>query len=292
MGQPYGPGSPGFGILSAIVLVALLLWCGLAIWVARHPGILDAVGRIRSWATEHLDSAVTPLARWLSVDVAAAVGLLSGMAVVALLTAVFTELLDDVLEGQVITYVDQPVSQWLAAHRDLWLTATLKVLTHLGDAASLAVIVVAASSWAGWRIRSWLPAVLGLSGLVGIGVVLVVAKVVVGRTRPPSWIAVIVEDGFSFPSGHATGSFGVAVLVSWMVGHWLLRAWTARVAVWAVALAVAGVIGFSRIYLGVHYVSDVVAGAFLGGAWAVAVVVVGEWWESRRRSAQAAPSPG
>jgi undecaprenyl-diphosphatase len=47
MGQPYGPGSPGFGILSAIVLVALLLWCGLAIWVARHPRILDAVGRIR-----------------------------------------------------------------------------------------------------------------------------------------------------------------------------------------------------------------------------------------------------
>ncbi|OYN79322.1 phosphatase PAP2 family protein [Mycolicibacterium sphagni] len=292
MGQPYGPGSPGFGILSAIVLVALLLWCGLAIWVARHPGILDAVGRIRSWATEYLDSAVTPLARWLSVDVAAAVGLLSGMAVVALLTAGFTELLDDVLEGQVITYVDQPVSQWLAAHRELWLTATLKVLTHLGDAASLAVIVVAASAWAGWRIRSWLPAVLGLSGLVGIGVVLVVAKVVVGRTRPPSWIAVIVEDGFSFPSGHATGSFGVAVLVSWMVGHWLLRAWTARVALWAVALAVAGLIGFSRIYLGVHYVSDVVAGAFLGAAWAVAVVVVGEWWESRRRSAQAAPSPG
>jgi undecaprenyl-diphosphatase len=290
MGQPYGPGAPGFGILSAIVLVGLLLWWGLAIWVARHPGILDAVGRIRSWATEHLDTAVTPLARWLSVDVAAAVGLLSGMVAVALLSAGFTELLDDVLEGELITYVDQPVSQWLAAHRDLWLTETLKVLTHLGDAASLAVIVAVVSAWMGWRIRSWLPLVLGMSGLVGVGVVLVVAKYVVGRTRPPSWIAVIVEDGFSFPSGHATGSFGVAVLVSWMISRWVLSAWAARVALWAIALAVAGVIGFSRIYLGVHYVSDVIAGAFLGAAWAVAVIVVGEWWESRRRSAQAAPS--
>lgn len=292
MGQAYGPGSPGFGILSAIVLMALVLWWGLAVWVARHRAVLDAVGRIRSWTTERLDSAVTPLARWLSVDVAAAVGLLSGMVVVALLAAGFTELLDDVLEGELITYVDQPVSQWLAAHRDLWLTETLKVLTHLGDTATLAVIVAVVSAWVGWQIRSWLPVVLGVSGLVGVGVVLVVAKYVVGRTRPPSWIAVIVEDGFSFPSGHATGSFGVAVLVSWMIGRWVLRAWAARVALWAIALAVACLVAFSRIYLGVHYVSDVVAGAFLGAAWAVAVIVVGEWWESRRRSAQAAPSPG
>jgi len=292
MGQQYGPGTPGFGILSAIVLAALVFWAGLAVWVARHRGILDGVDRIRSWATERLDTAVTPLARRLSVDAAAAVGLITGMVLVALLAAGFTKLLDDVLEGELITYVDQPISQWLAAHRDLWLTETLKVLTHLGDAASLAVIVAIVGAWVAWRIRSWLPAVLGVCGLVGVGVVLVVAKYVVGRTRPPSWIAVITEDGFSFPSGHATGSFGVAVLVSWTIGHWVLRGWAARVALWAIALAAAGLVGFSRIYLGVHYVSDVVAGAFLGAAWAVAVIVVGEWWETRRRSAQAAPSPG
>ena len=132
---------------------------------------------------------------------------------------------------------------------------------------------------------------LGVSGLVGVGVVMLVAKLVVGRTRPPSWIAVIVEDGFSFPSGHATGAVAVAVLGAWMTGRWIVRGWAARVALWAILLATAGLIGFSRIYLGVHYVSDVVAGAFLGAAWAVAVIVVGAWWESSRRSAQAAPSP-
>ena len=299
MGQPYGPGSPGFGILGAGVLAALLLWCALAVWLASHHGVLVAAmdrlrataryDRLHAWATEHLGGPVTALARWLSVDVAAALGLVSGMVLVALLSAGFTKLLDDVLDGELTFYVDQPASQWLAARRDLWLTATLKVLTHLGDTASLVVIVAVVCAPVCWRARSWLPALLGLFGLAGVGLVLVVAKVMVGRTRPPSWIAVIVEDGFSFPSGHATGAFGVAILVAWMLGRWVVRGWAARVSLWATAFAAAGLIAFSRVYLGVHYVSDVVAGAFLGAAWAVAVIVVGAWWETRRRSALPAP---
>lgn len=299
MGHPYGPGSLGFGILSAIVLAVLVIWSCLFIWVARHQSVfLAAVNRLReasvvtavqSWSVQHLSRPAIRLARWLSVDVTAALGLLSGLVVVALLAAGFTELLDGVLEGELISYVDQPVGQWVAAHRDLWLTEVLKVLTHLGDAVSLVVIVAVVAAWVCWRTRSWLPAVLGLSGLVGVGVVLVVAKWVVGRTRPPSWFAVIVEDGFSFPSGHATGCFAVAVLVTWLAGRWVIRDWATRVTLWAIAFATAGLVGFSRIYLGVHYVSDVVAGAFLGAAWAIGVIVVGAWWESRRRSPQPAP---
>ncbi|AQT83040.1 hypothetical protein B1R94_23245 [Mycolicibacterium litorale] len=288
-------------MLSVIVLAALLLWTGLVIWVARRRGVLvaamdrlretDGVAAAQSWAVRYLSRPVTRLARWLSVDVTAALGLVSGLALVALLAAAFTELLDDVLEGELDVYVDRPASGWIAAHRDAWLTETMKVLTHFGDPLSLVVIVVIASAWICWRIRSWLPAVLGLSGLVGVGVVLVVAKWMVGRGRPPSWIAVIVEDGFSFPSGHATGAFAVSVLLGWMSG-WVIRDWAARVALWGSLLAVAALVGFSRVYLGVHYLSDVVAGAFLGAAWAIGVIIVGAWWQSRRRLAQPAPPTG
>jgi undecaprenyl-diphosphatase len=299
--QAYGPGSAGFGILSAVVLALLVIWAGLAVWVATHRstlatalnrvGATAVVGRVRAWAADHLSGSLRVVARWLSVDAAAALALLSGAALVALLAAGFAELLDNVIEGEVIDYVDAPVSEWVAGQRDLWLTETMKVLTHLGDVGTLAVAVVVLSAWVGWRARSWLPAVLAVSGLLGVAVVMVAAKVAVGRSRPPSLIAVIVEDGFSFPSGHSTGSFALAVLGAWMIGRWVLNGWAARVALWATALALAALVGLSRIYLGVHYLSDVLAGAFLGAAWAGAVMLVGAWWEASRRSPQAAPSP-
>ncbi|WP_432246394.1 phosphatase PAP2 family protein [Mycolicibacterium sp. ELW1] len=287
--------------MTAFVVAALLVWCLVCIWVARHHEFfLAATARVRetrvavtgrSWAVRRLGGPATRLAQWLSVDVTAVLGLLSGLILVALLAAGFTKLLDGVLEGELDSYVDRPVSWWVADHRDGWLTGMMKVLTHVADPLSLVVITVIVSAWVCWRIRSWLPAVLGLSGLIGVGVVLVVAKWMVGRSRPPSWTAVIVEDGFSFPSGHATGGVAVAVLLAWMAG-WVIRGWTARVVLWAGAATAAGTMGFSRVYLGVHYLSDVVAGAFLGAAWAIGVIVVGAWWESRRRSAQPAPASG
>ncbi len=70
----------------------------------------------------------------------------------------------------------------------------------------------------------------------------------------------VSEDGFSFPSGHATGTAAVALMCAWMLSRWVITSWAARVAAWSVAVAVTGAVGFSRVYLGVHYVSDVLAG--------------------------------
>jgi undecaprenyl-diphosphatase len=56
------------------------------------------------------------------------------------------------------------------------------------------------------------------------------------------------------------------------------------VVVWTVAVGVVAVMGFSRVYLGVHYFSDVLAGWLLGAAWAGAVMVIGSWWDNMRRA--------
>ncbi|BBU23005.1 hypothetical protein MYXE_27950 [Mycobacterium xenopi] len=69
-----------------------------------------------------------------------------------------------------------------------------------------------------------------------------------------------------------------------MLTRWLVTRWAGRVAVWAAAIGIAAVLGFSRVYLGVHYISDVVAGWLLGAAWAGAVMVVGSWWDNTRRA--------
>lgn len=301
MNTVYGPGAPGFGLLSIVFVAVLVIWLGVAACIAHFPEVFLAMGRwfsskgaVRS-AGKHLNRGVDVVARKLSIDAAAAASLLVGLAIVALLSAGFAELLDGVLDGELMVLVDQPVAQWAASHRDLWLTHVLKICTYLGKGIALTIIVTVLCVAVARRVRSRLPIILGAAGLGGVGIILVAAKAVVGRSRPASIYALTTENGYSFPSGHATGSTATAVLCAWILTYWVVKRWIARVAVWTFALTCAGVIGFSRVYLGVHFFSDVVAGAMLGAAWAGTVMMIGTWWEHSRRylaSAQSAPTPG
>jgi len=280
------------GLVSLGVLVLLTLFVLAAIAVARHPrqmrttlvqiGNVAVIRRARAWAAGHLANAWRMLVRRFPVAEAVGVALLVGLGVVVALAVGFTSLLEDVLEGDGIAALDQPASRWLAEHRDPWLTAVLRVITALGSPVALAVLTAGVCTVVAWRRRSRLPVILGLVGAGGIGLVITLAKTLVGRDRPPSLVAAITEQGYSFPSGHATGTSAIALLCAWLVIRHLVTSWAARVAVYATALGFIGVIGFSRVYLGVHYVSDVLAGWLLGAAWAGAVALIGSRWASTR----------
>jgi undecaprenyl-diphosphatase len=284
--EQYGAGGNGFGPASILVVALLATFTLVAAWVARRPQLLPRLWtRIRgstmaSWADRHLGGMARSLAHRYSLSVVAGMGLLAGFIVVAALATAFAEVLEDVLVGDGINGFDVPAAHWLAAHRDLWLTSSLKLVTLLGNWEFIGTGAVLVTAIVVWRSRKWLPAVLALVGTCGIGLVIAAAKAIVGRSRPDSPYAVVSEDGFSFPSGHATGTAAVALICAWMLTRWVLTSWAARVAAWAVAVAVTGAVGFSRVYLGVHYVSDVLAGWFLGAAWAGSVMLVGSWWDN------------
>lgn len=294
MHQPSGPGAGGFGLVSAVIVGSLVLLAWAAIWVARHgPWLrglkerlaeIPVIGKAITWVRGWIGEKGRALTGRLPMGEVAAIALLLGLVVVVSLAVGFTEVLDDVLEGDGIAGIDQPITSWLAAHRDLWLTTTLRVVTHAGGPLLLAAFAFPISVAAAWRCGSWRPVVLALVCGGGIPLVLFTAKALVGRERPPLPFALVDADGYSFPSGHATGTAAVTVITAWMLTRWLIPWWTGRVVVWTVAIGSVFLIGFSRVYLGVHYVSDVLAGWMLGTAWAGAVILAGFWWDNTTRS--------
>ncbi|WP_234446486.1 MULTISPECIES: phosphatase PAP2 family protein [unclassified Luteimonas] len=123
-----------------------------------------------------------------------------------------------------------------------------------------------------WRAALFAAIALGGSGLLNVG-----AKLAFGRVRPELWESIAPEQNFSFPSGHAMGSMTLACVLALLL--WRTR-WR-RPAIVGLGLFVAAV-GWSRIHLGVHYPSDILAGWALGLAWTVA------WWIAFSRGARAA----
>jgi undecaprenyl-diphosphatase len=107
-------------------------------------------------------------------------------------------------------------------------------------------------------------------------------KHLVGRGRPPRVTAVLGEHGFSFPSGHTTGTTVVWLLSAWMVSRWVIGRRPGRILVWTAALLMIISVGTTRVYLGVHFPSDVLAGWALGTAWTVIIALVARVWEQAR----------
>lgn len=100
------------------------------------------------------------------------------------------------------------------------------------------------------------------------------------RERPLQ-VAYYPETGYSFPSGHSA----TAMVLYGLLAYWLIRGqhrtknW---VMIGVVAVGLIGIVGFSRIYLGVHFLSDVLGGYLLGICWLIVGVVLTEWQRTHR----------
>ena len=169
--------------------------------------------------------------------------------------------------------VDQPTESFLLAHRQGWLTGVMRLATDLGAAGVLVPLVLAAGLAWRWRHRSWRHLGLLAGAAAGAWVVQVAVKQLVERPRPPAGLALSHATGFAFPSGHATDAAAVYGMLALLLTRSGQR--PARAATWAVALGLVALVGLSRLYLGLHWLSDVVAGISLGGAWLLAMVTAG-----------------
>ncbi|MGH4008248.1 MAG: phosphatase PAP2 family protein [Pseudonocardiaceae bacterium] len=251
---------------------------GLA-WVSGHPAV--------AWVRSRYPRQWRLLGRRFAPGEAAGLTLTLGVAAVLALGVGFGELLDHVLDGEGIAVADRPVVRFLAAHREPWATAAARVISDVGSPVGVAVTAAVAGVVLALVRRSWLPLLVFALGAGGIGVINMTVKQLVSRDRPSLANAVLGAQGFSFPSGHAVGTTVVWLLLAWMVGHWMIRRRAVQIAAWTGALLMIVAVGVTRVYLGVHFPSDVLAGWALGAAWAVTIALVVNVWEQSRTT----PSP-
>ncbi|TSD96615.1 phosphatase PAP2 family protein [Skermania sp. ID1734] len=187
--------------------------------------------------------------------------------VVALVVA-YLQVAFQVARSGWLTHADKAVLNWFVEHRSGFWTVVAKTITDVGSPAGVAIIGIGAACYVSWRRRAIVPGLL-LVGTIGIAATAsTVTKVVVGRHRPPAITQLISETDFSFPSGHVTGTtalVGAIVLVygADRSGRWR---WTGMV----LSVVPVVIVASTRLYLGVHWFTDVVGGALLGST-AVAI---------------------
>jgi membrane-associated phospholipid phosphatase len=166
---------------------------------------------------------------------------------------------------------DPRVLASVIGHRTPWLTSLAKVLTWLGSTLVLwPVVVVAGLGLWRWR-RRWLPAVLPALALAGAWAGSLLIKGLVGRPRPPVADRLTVVHSLSYPSEHAAqalAAWGMLALML-MAG----RSARARVLLAAGAALIAFVVGLTRIYLGAHWMTDVLGGWALAGVWDCLLII-------------------
>ncbi|MDX6408219.1 MAG: hypothetical protein QOE13_1290 [Gaiellaceae bacterium] len=186
-------------------------------------------------------------------------------------TAAFAHIVEDYLTGDPLVRWDVEFSRWLHEHSNQTLVSTFKAFTLLGSVPVLALLVVVVALVLLRRRQVNEAALVSVGGL-GIEVLFSVLKLVFHRPRPE--LAYVHLDTYSFPSGHAAGSAGIYAIVFYLAARQLARRGKLSLAVAYVVLI--GLIGFSRLYLEVHYLSDVLAGLTLGVCWAAACLFIYE----------------
>jgi len=202
--------------------------------------------------------------------------------IVALISAAaFGLLLWSVLAHSGPTLADPRVATFVADHRLGWLTPVMQRVTWLGSSFFIIPFGIAVGGYLWLGRRTWRPLVMLAVAFLGAAGLYDIVKPAVGRARPASALQVGGPDvGRAFPSGHATqsisfyGMLAVVLIIRYAPRH--------RVLIAMGAALITIVVGASRLYLGVHWLTDVLGGYTLGLAWLAVVMVTTILIEGRK----------
>lgn len=277
------------GVFAALVLctlgLAMLLWwlvrrlreplwrrsVALLEWVSKHPRSRDLTQRLPMVRTPRPSASVT--GSYLVLD------LVAGFFVALAALSVFFELADETgLDGELGRF-DVQLAQQLGQTVSTITLQFFATVTHLADAPvqwfiGLAVAVLLLATRRRWMAASWMAAVAG-NGLLSRSL-----KAIFQRERPLHDHGWVVESGWSFPSGHASGAVAIYGMLAYLLIRSTPSAWHLPVALSAIVVIL--LVSFSRVVLQVHYFSDVIAGFASAGAWLIVCIAAAEVVRVRR----------
>jgi membrane-associated phospholipid phosphatase len=253
----------GFVVLLAIALAAA--WIGHGLYC----------GRVRARSPTDMLNARALILR-----------LAIGLGIILFCASMFAQLAEHLHAGVFIGRADEAFMQALIQTRvPEAVLSGFHVLTFFGDSHTLTVltVIVALALW----LRSQHGLALGWTlALAGNGLLNPTLKRLFERARPTHPTALVTEEGFSFPSGHSSGAVVAYGMLAYLALRLLPRRWHRPALAAAVALVCC--IGASRVFLGVHFPSDVIAGLLSGTAWllvCISSIELASWYRARARRA-------
>ncbi len=201
--------------------------------------------------------------------------------------SLFIGVVKNIINADSIVSADTGIAQLLAVFRNVEVTKFFLFITELGKSQIILVFALAAIGvlWI-YRKRIYIGPLL--LSIVGSETFTFLGKIVFHRPRPEA--AVYAEKSFSFPSGHAA----IAVAFYGFLAYMLIRnfgRWKTKVNIFFAGMLIILLIGFSRLYLGVHYFSDVWGGYLVGALWLIISISILEWLRSKKNYVDHASPP-
>ena len=200
----------------------------------------------------------------------------AGILVSIVFTVVFAKIFDFVKDnGKDVTPFDRNLLYFMRAHRSHAATVAATFLAKMGSPPVIVSFAALAAllglTWKKVRGAAWTLPI----AVIGAGVIIQGVKLTVHRPRPSFFAPILHESGFSFPSGHSLIAMVVYGLLGYFALH-LVHNHLARLIIRIVTVAVVFSIGVSRVYVGVHYPTDVLAGWTAGVPWLIACLYLHE----------------
>jgi len=279
-------GRAGVFILFMVLVIALFVYLYRKIAGSREEIVLWFAGLrssplVRGFEKKHPGAAAFVRHR-LSPSSYLGLHFTIGLILSLLFIWLFVEITEEVITNDTLVAVDTWIVVHVLSFRSPPADLMMAMVTRLGGTTFIALASAAGALWLIFRRRPDIAA--GFAAVILGGSLLnTFLKVIIRRPRPISETSLVAASGWSFPSGHAMMStvfYGmVAYLLVRAVDSWRLKAFSISVAGFMVF-----VIGMSRIYLQVHYLSDVLAG-FAGGLFWLTVCITGlEIYEAKKKA--------